>query len=114
MPFGLIGPVDTQGSRNRLSAILTESHPSRSLNMRIIGAALLATTLVASNAFAASQSIAPLPAGKPAGVKEAASMGPNTFLVLLGAGIVIGGLALTLSSSGDGVTTPTTTSTSTA
>lgn len=81
--------------------------------MRTIAATLLATTLVVSNAYAGAQSIAPLPAGKPAGVKDAANLGPNAFMVLLGTGIVIGGLVLTLSNSKKGVTTPTTTSTST-
>ena len=83
--------------------------------MRTLTAAILATTLVASNAFAAANSISPLAAGKPAGVKQAAALGPNMFLVLLGTGIVIGGLVITVSG-GDknGVTTPTTTATSTA
>lgn len=82
--------------------------------MRTIAATLLATTLVVSNAFAGAQSIAPLPSGKPAGVKNAASLGPNVFLVLLGTGIVIGGLVIAVSNSGnDGVTTPTTTATTT-
>lgn len=82
--------------------------------MRAIFAAFLSTTLVVSSAFAAVQSPAPLPAGKPAGVKEAALLGPSLFLVLLSAGIVIGGVSLAVSgNSNNGVTTPTTTSTST-
>jgi len=76
--------------------------------MRIIGAALLATTLVASGAFAAS----PLPAGKPAGAKDAALLGAPG-LVLVGVAIVATGIAITLSkNSNNGVTSPTTTSTS--
>jgi len=67
-------------------------------------------TLVSSGAFAAS---ANLPAGKPAGVKQAAALGPNYVLVLLGMGIVIGGITLAVSNCGGNcVTTPSTTSTS--
>lgn len=75
--------------------------------MRTICASLMAATLLVSSAIAA-----PLPAGKPAGVKEAAVLGPNVFLVLLGAGVIIGGITLAVSNNGnDGVTTPTTTGT---
>jgi hypothetical protein len=81
--------------------------------MRTIGAMLLATTLVASNAFAATNSVAPLASGKPAGVKEANLFGPNSGLILIGAAIVITGLALSLSNTDKGVTSPTTSSTST-
>jgi hypothetical protein len=81
--------------------------------MRTIAAGFLATTLVVTSAFAATQSVASLPAGKPAGVKEAASLGPNVFLLLLGSGIIIGGVALAVSgNNNNGVTTPSTTSTS--
>lgn len=79
--------------------------------IRTIGAGFLAATLVVSSAFAAGEA-APLPAGKPAGVKQAALLGPNAFLVLLGAGIVIGGIALAVSNNNKNtVTTPTTTGT---
>jgi hypothetical protein len=78
--------------------------------MRSITAAVVATSLLVSSALAA----APLPAGKPAGVNQAASLGPNFGLVLLGLGVVIGGIVLATSNSGGGVTTPTTSSTSTA
>jgi hypothetical protein len=81
--------------------------------MRTITAALIVTSLVASNAFAAPRTVAPLPTGKPAGVSQAASMGPNAFLILAGVGILAGSLALTLSNGRVGVTSPTTTSTST-
>lgn len=75
--------------------------------MRTICASLMAVTLLVSGSVAA-----PLPAGKPAGVKEAAVLGPNVFLVLLGAGVIIGGITLAVSNNGnDGVTTPTTTGT---
>ena len=80
--------------------------------MRTVTAAILVVSLMASSAFADTQSLAPLPSGKPSGVKEATMLGPNAFLLLLSAGIIIGGLALTVSSSGKtGVTTPTTSST---
>jgi len=82
--------------------------------MRTITASLLAISLMVSSSFAATQSVAPLPAGKPAGVKEAAFLGPNMLLILLSAGIMIGGLSLAVSNLGNnGVTSPTTTSTST-
>ncbi len=77
--------------------------------MRVMGVILLASSLIVSSAFATTQSAAPLPAGKPSGTKQAALLGPSVFLVLLSAGIVIGGLALAVSGSGNGgVTTPTT------
>ena len=64
-----------------------------------------------SSTFAAT---APLPAGKPAGVKEAAFLGPNTLMLLIGLGLGVGGLALAVSNpGGQGITSGTTTSTST-
>jgi hypothetical protein len=86
---------------------------SGGLPMRTFAAALLASTLLVSSADAANQSVTPLPPGKPAGSKEAALLGPNAFLLLLGAGILIGGIALAVSnnSGNGGVTTPTTTGT---
>jgi hypothetical protein len=81
--------------------------------MRTIVASLVASTMLVSSTFAATPGV-PLPAGKPAGVKQAAYMGDNFLLILIGAGIVIGGIALAVSSpGGNGVTTPTTNSTST-
>ncbi len=81
--------------------------------MRSIGAAFIATTLVVSSAFAAGNAAAPLSPGKPAGVKEAAVLGPSAFVILMGMGIVIGGVVLSVSNNCcDGVTTPTTTGTS--
>ena len=83
--------------------------------MRTLTSAILATTLIASSAFGATSSVAPLPSGKPAGVKNAASLGPNLHLILMGAGIAIGGIALVISNSCDNcVSTKTTTTTSTA
>jgi hypothetical protein len=82
--------------------------------MRTIMATLLASSLMVSSTFAATQSFAPLPAGKPAGVKEASFLGPNTLLVLIGLGIAIGGLALAISSpGGNGITSGTVGTTST-
>jgi hypothetical protein len=81
--------------------------------MRTFTAVLVASTLLVSNAFAATKSVAPLPSGKPAGVNQAAMLGPNFALILLGLGVVVGGIALAASNSGgDGVTTPTTNATS--
>jgi hypothetical protein len=82
--------------------------------MRSFIAALVATSLVVSSAYAANESVVPLPAGKPAGIKEAAYLGPNAFLILIGFGVFIGGIALAISNDDkNGVTTPTTTATST-
>lgn len=79
--------------------------------MRTIFATVIAASLLSSSAFAAGESVAPLPAGKPAGVKQAAILGPNAFLVLLGLGVVIGGVALAISNNDKN--TPTTPSTGT-
>ena len=72
--------------------------------MRTIGSALLATTMIVSSAFAATDSVGPLPAGKPAGVHQAQA-GDTTLLWIIGAGLVIGGIAL-VASSGGGNSTP--------
>lgn len=81
--------------------------------MRIFASVLVATSLFVSSAFAASQTVSTLPAGKPAGVGQAALLGPNFGLILMGLGVVIGGVALAASSCGDCGTVTTTTSTST-
>lgn len=81
--------------------------------MRNFTATLLASSLFVTSAFAAPQAMAPLPAGKPAGVNSAAMLGPNFAVIMLGLGVVIGGFALAASKSSGGVTSPTTTSTST-
>ena len=79
--------------------------------MRTIMVTLLASSLMVSSTFAAT---APLPAGKPAGVKEAAFLGPNTLMLLIGLGIAVGGLALAVSNpGGQGITSGTTTATTT-
>jgi len=81
--------------------------------MRSTFAALVVASLLCSSAFAAPQSVAPLPSGKPAGVKQAGLQG-NFMLVLLSAGIAIGGIALAISNPGNnGVTTPSTSATGT-
>ena len=71
--------------------------------MRIFGAALLAASLLVTNAFAATT----LPAGKPAGVKKAAMEG-NTLLIIGGIGLAGVGIGLAASSNGGGPTTVTT------
>lgn len=80
--------------------------------MRIIGAALLASSLIVSSAYAATDANAPLTAGKPAGVKQAQEM-DNTLLLVLGVGVVAAGIALVASGNGhtapSAVTTTTTT-----
>jgi hypothetical protein len=79
--------------------------------MRIFGAAILASSLVVSSSFAATNSSAPLAPGKPAGVKQAQMEG-NTLLLVLGVGVVAGGIALVASGNGNGsVNTTTTTGT---
>jgi len=78
--------------------------------MRIIGAAILASSLIVSSAFAATNAAAPLAPGKPAGVKKAQAA-DNTMLMVLGLGVVAGGIALVASGGGNGSVTTTTTST---
>jgi hypothetical protein len=80
--------------------------------MRTIGAAILASSLIVSSAFAATDASAPLAPGKPAGVKQAQSM-DNTLLLVLGLGVVAGGIALVASGNGNSNVTNTTSSTST-
>jgi hypothetical protein len=78
--------------------------------MRTIGAVLLASSLIASSAFAATDASAPLTPGKPAGVKQAQSM-DNTLLLVLGLGVVAGGIALVATGNGNSNVTTTTTGT---
>ena len=77
--------------------------------MRTLGAAILATSLLVTNAFAAT----PLPAGKPAGVQKA-QMGDNAILIVVGIGLAALGIGLAASSSGGGPTSVTNTVTGTA
>jgi hypothetical protein len=51
--------------------------------MRILGAAILAASLLVTNAFAAET----LKAGKPAGVKKAQMEGNNALLIIGGIGL---------------------------
>jgi len=78
--------------------------------MRTTCAVLLASSLLASNAFAATDASAPLTPGKPAGVKQAQEM-DNTLLLVLGLGVVAGGIALVASGNGHSTVSATTTTT---
>ena len=78
--------------------------------MRTIGAAIVASSLIISSAFAATDSATPLAPGKPAGVKQAQAT-DNTLLLVLGLGVVAGGIALVASGNGNGSVTTTTTGT---
>lgn len=71
--------------------------------MRTFSAAILAATLVMTNAYAA-----PLSAGKPAGVKQAQMEAPNALLIVTGLGLAGLGIGLATSSNGGGPTTSTT------
>ena len=72
--------------------------------MRIFGAAILAASLLATNAFAETT----LTAGKPAGVKKAQMENSNTLLIIGGIGLAGVGIGLAASSNGGGPTTVTT------
>jgi len=72
--------------------------------MRIFGAAILAASLLVTNAFAET-----LPVGKPAGVKKAQMEG-NALLIIAGVGLVGLGIGLAASSSGGSISTSTTSS----
>ena len=77
--------------------------------MRIFGAAILATSLLVTNAFAAET----LTAGKPAGVKKAQMEGNNALLIIGGIGLAGVGIGLAASQNGGGPTTVTTATVST-
>ncbi|HET7086135.1 MAG TPA: hypothetical protein VFI23_15270 [Rhizomicrobium sp.] len=72
--------------------------------MRIFGAAILATSLLVTNAFAETA----LPAGKPAGVKKAQMESHNTLLIVSGVALAGVGIGLAASSGGGGPTAVTT------
>jgi hypothetical protein len=78
---------------------------------RAIGAAAVSALLVSSTAFAAN--VAPLPAGKPAGTKEAALLG--TPFMLIGIAVVVAVIAIAASGGddNDNPTTPVTNTTTT-
>ena len=78
--------------------------------MRIFGAAILAASLLVSNAFAETT----LPAGKPAGVKKAQGNNPSTLMIVGAIGIAGLGIGLASSSNGGGPTTVTTATVATA
>ena len=78
--------------------------------MRTIGAAIVASSLIVSSAFAATDAAAPLAPGKPAGVKQAQAT-DNTLLIVLGLGVVAGGIALVASGGGGNPVAGTTTTT---
>lgn len=83
--------------------------------MRNFVAALMAASLVASSALAASDT-GPLAAGKPAGVKQAQN-DDNTVWYIVGLGVVAAGIAIVASGNSNGplasgsLTTTTTTTT---
>jgi hypothetical protein len=71
--------------------------------MRTFSAAVLAASLLMTNAFAAT-----LPAGKPAGVKKAQMESPSALLIVTGLGLAGLGIGLAASSNGGGPITSTT------
>ena len=71
--------------------------------MRIFGAAILAASLLVTNAFAETT----LPAGKPAGIKKAAMEG-NTVAIVSTIALAGVGIGLAASTSGGGPTAVTT------
>jgi hypothetical protein len=77
-----------------------------SIDMKSFGSVLLAATVFATSAFAATDSAGPLAPGKPAGIKKAQDVDAATLLWIVGGGLVVGGIALA-ASSGGGNNTPT-------
>jgi hypothetical protein len=67
-------------------------------NFRKMMIAAAAMTMLGSQIHAAE--LAPLPTGKPAGVKEAQGS-PNVLVAVGVAAVVVGGLAIALTNSGD-------------
>ena len=82
--------------------------------MRSLGAAIVATSLVVSSAFAATatNTSMPLAPGKPAGVKQAQERG-DAFWWIAGVGVVGLGIALVASGNGNNGVTPGTSTTTT-
>ena len=64
--------------------------------MRNLGAAVVAASLLVTNAFAGTA----LPAGKPAGVQKAQLDDHNTILIIAGVGLAALGIALAMSTGG--------------
>ena len=79
--------------------------------MKSFGSVLLAVTLAASSALAATDTVGPLAPGKPAGVKKAQDVDTATLLWIVGGGLVVGGIALAASSGGGNKTPSGSTST---
>ena len=71
--------------------------------MRTFSAAIVAASLMITNAIAA-----PLTAGNPAGVKKAQMESPNALLIITGIGLAGLGIGLAASSNGGGPITSTT------
>jgi len=72
--------------------------------MKSFGSVLLAATVFATSAFAATDSMGPLAPGKPAGVHKAQDVDTAMLLWIAGGGLVIGGIALAASSGGSNKT----------
>jgi hypothetical protein len=68
--------------------------------MRTLGAAVVAASLLVTNAIAGTT----LPAGKPAGVRKAQLDDHNTILIIAGVGLAALGIALAASTGGGGPT----------
>jgi hypothetical protein len=82
--------------------------------MKLLRGALAAILIAGSSISAFAETArAPLPAGKPAGVQNANLEGRG-LVIALGLGAIIAFTAALASANGDGVTSPTTSSTSTA
>lgn len=71
--------------------------------MRTLGAAVLASSLLVTNAFGGTA----LPTGKPAGVHKAQMDDRNTILIISGVGLAALGIGLAASAGGGGPTTST-------
>jgi hypothetical protein len=67
--------------------------------------------MIVTSAFAATDSVGPLAPGKPAGVQKAQAA-DTTLLWVLGAGLVIGGIALVATQNNDKTPTGTNTGSS--
>ena len=79
--------------------------------MKVLKGALAAALILSSSVVAFAETAkSPLPAGKPAGVQNAAFEGRGLILAL-GAGAIIAFTVSVLTSGDGGVTTPSTTST---
>ena len=80
--------------------------------MRNFVAATVAATMIATSAFAATATVAPLPSCKAAGVSKAQDE-DNTIWYIVAGGIVVGGIALVASGNSNGTLTTGTLATTT-